>query len=310
MTIPTNELLKKSGELKKLIADFEKESTGENFRTKVLSLIPVFHKLREIGKAILPNQSTASARDRILFYFRKYPLVVINGDELLVVSGIQEYARRIRELRKEFGWQIISGVTAKDMFEEGDLPLEKEEAKKMGTDDYMLLSEEQDRDAALRWNIANEIRRSKESVRDKILAFLKRNVAKPVTGEELRYVAKDRTEWARRVRELRTEFGWPIVSRQTGRPELPIGVYLLESLRQSPVHDRVIPDDIRGNVLRRDGYKCTACEWSHEDWNPSDPRHLELHHIHEHAKGGANTEENLKTLCTVCHDKVHRKSKG
>lgn len=307
MTTPTNDLIKKSEELKKLLVDFEKESATGNLRAKVLALIPAFRKLREIGKAIIPSQSAASARDRILFYFRKYPMTVINGDELLVVSGIQEYARRIRELRKQFGWQIISGVTAKDMFEVGDLPLKKEDAQKMGTDDYMLLSEDQDRDAALRWNVANEIRRSGASVRDKILAFFKKNVAKSITGEELRYVAKDRTEWARRVRELRTEFGWPIVSRQTGRPELPIGVYLLESERQSPEHDRTIPDDVRGAVLRRDAYTCKDCGWSHKEWNQSDPRHLEIHHIHEHAKGGANTEDNLKTLCTVCHDKVHRR---
>lgn len=299
--------MQKSAELKELLADFEKESTSENFRAKVLSLIPVFHKLREIGKAILPDQSAASARDRILFYFRKYPMTVINGDELLVVSGIQEYARRIRELRVQFGWQIISGTTAKDMFEEGELPLKAEDIKSMGTDDYMLLASEHDQEAAFRWNVANEIRRSSGGVRDKILAFFQRNVGKGITGEELRYVAKDRTEWARRVRELRTEFGWPIVSRQTGRPELPIGVYLLESLRQSPEHDRTIPDDIRGSVLRRDEYKCAACEWSHKDHNRSDPRHLEIHHKLKHAKGGTNTEENLITLCTICHDKIHRK---
>lgn len=302
-----NDLMQKSAELKELLADFEKESTSENFRAKVLSLIPVFHKLREIGKAILPNQSVAGARDRILFYFRKYPMTIINGDELLVVSGIQEYARRIRELRVQFGWQIISGATAKDMCKEGELPLKTENIERMGTDDYMLLASELDQEAAFRWNVANEIRRSSDGVRDKILSFFQRNVGKAITGEELRYVAKDRTEWARRVRELRTEFGWPIVSRQTGRPELPIGVYLLESLRQSPEHDRTIPDDMRGSVLRRDEYKCTDCGWSHKEWNPSDPRHLEIHHKHEHAKGGANTADNLTTLCTVCHDKIHRK---
>lgn len=307
MTTQTDILLKKSEELRKLMTDFERESVSDNLRAKVLSLIPVFDKLREIGKAIIPSQS-AGARDRILFYFRKYPLIVINGKELLVVSGIQEYARRIRELRVEFGWQIISGVTAKDMHKEGDLPLKKQDIEGMGTDDYMLLSSELDKEAAYRWNVANEIRRSSGGVRDKILTFFQRNVGQSITGEELRYVAKDRTEWARSVRELRTEFGWPIVSRQTGRPELPIGVYLLESLRQSPEHDRTIPDDVRGAVLRRDGYKCTKCTWSHKEWNQSDPRHLEIHHIQEHAKGGANTEQNLTTLCTVCHDKVHRKS--
>ena len=130
-----------------------------------------------------------------------------------------------------------------------------------------------------------------------------------VTGEELRYVAGDKTEWARRVRELRTEFGWPVATKSTGRPDLGIGVYVLQADRQSPEHDRHIPDDVRREVLRRDGYKCCTCSWSHNEWNPSDPRHLELHHVTHHASGGENIKENLTTLCTVCHDKRHRKVK-
>ena len=93
------------------------------------------------------------------------------------------------------------------------------------------------------------------------------------------------------------------------RPDLAVGVYLLQAHRQSPEHDRSIPDDIRREVLRRDGYKCKDCAWSHDEWNPSDPRHLELHHIKHHVKGGENVQGNLKTLCTVCHDKVHRREK-
>jgi 5-methylcytosine-specific restriction endonuclease McrA len=90
---------------------------------------------------------------------------------------------------------------------------------------------------------------------------------------------------------------------------LPVGSYLLESLRQSPEHDRQIPDPVRGAVLRRDKYKCIQCDWTHDNWNRSDPRHLELHHKKEHSKGGDNTEENLITVCTVCHDDIHRKLK-
>ncbi|WP_198145987.1 HNH endonuclease [Desulfonatronovibrio magnus] len=116
-------------------------------------------------------------------------------------------------------------------------------------------------------------------------------------------------EWARRVRELRTELGWPIVTKSTGRPDLAIGAYTLEADRQGYEHDRKIPDNIRREVLRRDGYKCSECSWSHEEWNPSDPRHLELHHIQYHAKGGKNTKENLQTFCTVCHDKIHKVKK-
>lgn len=295
--------------VKSLIDNFEEELKGTDLRQKVLSLVPVFHHLRELGKSLLNKKDVSSARDRIIFYFKKYPYVVINGDELLVVSAIQEYARRVRELRVQFGWSIISGVTAKEMAAESELPIENIDVDKMKPNDYILVSANQDRDAAHRWNIANEIRKSKDSVRAKILEYFKQNVGNPVTGEELRYVANDKTEWARRVRELRTEFGWPIETKNTGRPDLPVGAYVLESLRQSPEHDRTIPDPVRGKVLRRDKYRCVQCDWYHGDWNRSDPRHLELHHKKEHAKGGENTEDNLITICTICHDDFHRKKK-
>ncbi|MGV8135322.1 MAG: HNH endonuclease [Mangrovibacterium sp.] len=295
---------------KSLIDNFESELVKGELRQKVRSLIPIFHYLRSLGKSLIDKSDASSARERILFYFKKYPRVVIKGDELLIVSAIQEYARRVRELRVQFGWLIINGITAKEMAAENEFPLDNVNISDMKPDDYILLSDVEDRDAAHRWNIANEIRKSKESARIKILEYLKRNVGKQVTGEELRYVAKGRTEWARRVRELRTEFGWPVETRNTGRPDLPVGTYILESLRQSPEHDRKIPDAVRGSVLRRDHYKCTSCGWSHDDWNPSDPRHLELHHVKEHAKGGDNTENNLITLCTICHDSIHKKTKA
>ena len=295
--------------LEELILNFEQELKSENLRNKVLSLIPLFHTLRDLGESLIPAQFAASARDRILFYFRRYPYTVINGDELLVVSAIQEYARRVRELRVQFGWAIISGKTMKEMASEGELPVSNFEISKMKPNDYILLSKEQDKEAAFRWAVANETRKKKESVRSKLLEYFRLNVEKPVTGEELRYVANDKTEWARRVRELRTEFGWPITTKSTGRPDLPVGTYVLEALRQSPEHDRQIPDPVRAAVLRRDGYKCAKCSWSHTGWNASDPRHLEIHHLIEHAMGGQNIEENLMTVCTVCHDDIHRKKK-
>lgn len=295
-------------ELEKLIINFEDELKSDSLRQKVLALIPCFHQLRNLGKSLIPRNVARSARDRILHYFQRYPQTVIAGDELLVVSGIQEYARRVRELKVQFGWLIVNGVTAKEMSEEGEFPLESVDVSNMSPSDYILLSSTQDRDAAHRWFLANEIRKESLSVRDKILKYFLKNVGKPVSGEELRYVAKDKSEWARRVRELRTEFGWPIVTRNTGRPDLDIGIYLLEADRQSPEHDRHIPDAVKRRILRRDGYRCQKCGWTHEEWNRSDPRHLELHHVKPHAKGGENTEENLVTLCTVCHDDTHRKT--
>ena len=293
-------------QLLELLIDFEDELKSDNLRQKVLSLIPCYHQLRDLGKSLISPAEARSARDRILHYFLKYQGVIISGDELLVVSGIQEYARRIRELRVQFGWSIASGLTAAQMAEENEFDFAHIDAAVMGPSDYILLSDEQDRDAAHRWNLANEIRRENISVRDKLLKYFRKNVGQKITGEELKYLARDKSEWARRVRELRTEYGWPIVTQNTGRPDLEVGVYLLEADRQSPKHDRRIPDPVKCNVLRRDDYKCTVCAWSHDEWNRSDPRHLELHHQKTHATGGGNTEDNLVTLCTVCHDDIHR----
>ena len=85
-----------------------------------------------------------------------------------------------------------------------------------------------------------------------------------------------------------------------------VGVYLLEACRQSPVHDRKIADDVKRAVLMRDKRSCQKCGWSHKEWDRADPRYLELHHIEHHVDGGDNDKDNLLTVCTVCHDKIHK----
>lgn len=304
-----NEPEKLRHELLELLSDFERQVQVGDLRSRVLALVPCFHLIRDLGSSLLPVEGRAAAKRRILAYFRKYPLTVIHGDEIMVVSGIQDWPRRIRELRKQSGWAIASGVTIDEMRREGDPLPESLAMQALKPEEYVLLDENQDKEAAHRWHLANEIRKSAGGTQDKILQYLKENIGNPVTGEELRYVTKDSSEWARRVRELRSEEGWPILTRFTGRPDLPIGVYVLEQDRQTPPRDRSIPDPIRRAVLVRDRYCCKNCGWSHSMWNRSDPRHLELHHVEAHAKGGENTEENLTTLCHVCHDQVHRKSR-
>ncbi|MBV2124999.1 MAG: HNH endonuclease [Candidatus Thiodiazotropha sp. (ex Ctena orbiculata)] len=295
--------------LVELLVDFEEKLSADNLRAQVQELIPAHYLLRDLGSSLVPIDIT-SARDRILFYLKKYPQTMISGEELMVVAGIGEWARRVRELRVQLGWRIITGVTVAEMAAVEDCEKDDRVLEQMAPDDYMLLDTEPDRDAAYRWNVANDLRKNTElGIRDKILAYLRENVGKQVTGDELRYVAGDKTEWARRVRELRTEYGWAVVTKQTGMPELPIGTYMLELDRQSPPHDRTIPDSIRREVLKRDGYQCAACEWNIDDYNRADPRILELHHKQHHADGGGNTEENLVTLCNICHDELHASKK-
>lgn len=292
-----------------LLTDFESELQSDDLRSKVLALLPAHNLLRDLSSSLIPKEFANAARDRVLYYFRRYPQIVISGKELLVVSGISEWARRLRELRVQFGWSIISGKTAKEMAKEDEFPLPGVDVLRMKPDDYILLNEAQDREAAFRWNTANAIRRKKASIRDRILEFMLKNVGKQISGEELRYLAGNKTEWARRVRELRTEHGWQIMTKTTGMPDLPIGVYVLASDRQAPEHDRIIPDPVRREVLQRDEYKCQNCGWNHQKWNLSDPRHLEAHHNNPHADGGDNTPDNLITLCNVCHDRVHSTKK-
>jgi len=299
-------------ELLELITNFEKKLLENDLRSKVIALVPAYLVLRDFGGSLLPAEKAKSARDRILAYFRHYPGAVISGEELSVVAGINDWPRRVRELRVEYGWAIVSGVTINEILKEANEAGQTEEIKaleQMSPDDYILLEDRQDRDAAYRWKLANDIRKQKISARDKILLFLRENVGVSVSGEEISYVANI-TDWPRRVRELRTEYGWPVVTKQTGRPDLPVGVYLLEMDRQAPVHDRLIPDPVRFAVLRRDSYQCLHCSWHINEWNKADPRILELHHKKHHAKGGDNTAENLITLCNICHDEVHREERG
>jgi len=302
-----SELLR--SDLVQLLIEFEQNLADDELRPKVLTLVKAFHKLRDLGSSLMPVDLSGkrAARERILQYFRRYVGVILHSDEFLVVSGIQEYARRIRELRVQSGWPIISGETAKEMIEAGELDLSVEN---ISPDTYVLLRDEQDKEAAHRWHLANTIRGESWGMKKKFLEYFRTNVGKPINGEELKYLVNGASDWQRRIRELRTEEGWPIKTKNTGRRDLPIGTYILEEDRQSETHDRNISEPVQVKVLERDNYRCIKCSWSYDKKVAGDPRHfLELHHIKHHARGGENVEENLATLCNVHHDEIHRLDK-
>lgn len=297
-------------ELLALIEGFQHKLTQADLREQVQALIPAHKMLAKLGCSLISPEGSTSARARILAYFLRFPRTLIHGDELMVVAGISEYARRIRELRVQDGWAIVSGQTIRQMINDpgsasGELSQLHDSDPRPDT--YMLLNEECDREAAHRWGLANRIRKSPLSIKDKFIHYFRQNVGNAISGEELRYLAKDQSEWARRVRELRTEEGWPIATRTSGYPTLPVGFYVLEEDRQSPPHDRIIPDPVRVTVLERDAHRCRQCGWGYSHKTQSDPRVLlELHHIEHHVHGGGNEAGNLITLCNVCHDSVHR----
>lgn len=307
---PTDDLKQLAEEISRLLEGLSAQTESSDVRAKVQALVPAFHKLRDLGSSLAPSDRGTAGIDRLISYLLRYPLTVIHGDELMVVSGIGEWARRIRQLRVEFGWWIYSGVTFREMAEDDDqieLKSNEIDVSNMRPNQYVLMRTEPDEDAADRWAVLNRIRKQKGGVKDKLLAYLRHYVGKPVSGEDLRYLAKDRKEWARRSRELRTEDGWPVATRMSGREDLQVGVYVLEEDKQAEPHDRHIPDEVRVEVLERDGFKCTTCGWSRDQLKQGDPRKfLELHHVKFHSEKGENTAENLITICNVHHDQLHR----
>lgn len=55
--------------------------------------------------------------------------------------------------------------------------------------------------------------------------------------------------------------------------------------------------NVKQYVLHRDGYTCKKCK--------QDKCRLEVHHILFRSNGGTNSPDNLITLCSSCHDKLH-----
>jgi hypothetical protein len=214
----------------------------------------------------------------------------VSGEELGIVAGIREFPRRLRELRVEFGYHISTGVSRDDL----------------KPDEYVLESLDPDEEESKKWQTANTIRRKKGSAESRMLDLLKTYIGQVLTGDELAYVAKIKS-WRRRTGELRTERGWRVLTRFTGRPDLKGSEYILENLEQLPPHDRNIEDETYSGVLERDRYSCRRCEWNLTKRVSGDRKQfIEVHHIEHHHAGGRNNAENLLTLCNVCHDSAHR----
>lgn len=62
----------------------------------------------------------------------------------------------------------------------------------------------------------------------------------------------------------------------------------------------VIPQDVRFEVLTRDGRRCRMCGRTVG---------LHLHHVVYRSEGGKHVATNLLTLCYGCHDRVHSNKK-
>jgi hypothetical protein len=279
------------------LGKFYVECGDLGLRDRVKRLADLLVEVKDLNVSSIRDAGVSArvARERLREYLQAHVGETIEGAELEVVGGISDYPRRIRELRVEHGFRIISGASK-----------DPESGADLAPDQYVLLHRDRDALAAARWKVANRIRRSGGNVRQRILEFLKANVGHVVTTEDLAYVANDRSEFGRRTRELRTEEGYAVATRFTGRPDLKGGEYVLQSVdRVAEPHDRHIPHEVQVAVYARDRNACRVCRWAPGPGTVDHARYLELHHVVEHKNRGPNTAENLIVLCSRCHDELH-----
>lgn len=130
------------------------------------------------------------------------------------------------------------------------------------------------------------------------------NIGRVMDSEELRRVAKNQSEWARRVRELRTEEGYQILTHND-RSELKPGQYLLETAKPQPAFARSISKETRAYVLDRNGFTCQMCGAVAGEPHPYDATRktrLHLGHVIDKSMGGTDDPTNLRAVCSVCNE--------
>ena len=122
-------------------------------------------------------------------------------------------------------------------------------------------------------------------------------------ADELREVA-GANEYGRRIRELRNEEGFQILTHND-RSDLKPGEYLLLSSKPHPAFARDISKELRALVLDRNGFTCQMCGAVAGEVDPYDPsRRTRLHigHIIDKTAGGTDDANNLRALCSVCNE--------
>lgn len=129
------------------------------------------------------------------------------------------------------------------------------------------------------------------------------NLGKVMSSDELREVAGI-SEWARRIRELRNEEGYQILTHND-RADLKPGDYILENAKPQPAFERSISKELRAFVLDRNGFTCQMCGAVAGEPHPyDDTRKTRLHlgHIVDKSQGGKDEASNLRALCSVCNE--------
>ncbi|MFZ4080240.1 MAG: HNH endonuclease [Pirellula sp.] len=150
----------------------------------------------------------------------------------------------------------------------------------------------------------------RKSSKQLILDYFLANRGKILESRDIQAASGGAVEWARRVRELRNEEGYQILSHKD-RADLKPNQYLLETTKRTPAFKRNISKETRAWVLERNGYTCQMCGVAAGDPDPlgSDRTvRLTMGHIIDKSKGGDDTPQNLRAICTNCNEGLQNTS--
>ena len=142
---------------------------------------------------------------------------------------------------------------------------------------------------------------SKQRIREFLLAHIGEVVSSTqISGSAGAGVS----EWARRVRELREDEGWKIITHHDS-VDLKPGQYVLKESPQEKkvIFKRGISAKLRAEVLDRNGFTCQMCGLCPGEIDPATGRKVRLHigHIVDKNLGGKDELSNLRALCSTCN---------
>ena len=140
--------------------------------------------------------------------------------------------------------------------------------------------------------------------RSKLRDYFLSHIGETLDSDTLKNAAGGVSEWARRVRELRDEEGYKILTHND-RSDLKPGQYILTDPIPQPAFAREISKEVRAYVLDRNGYTCQMCGAVAGEPHPYDPsRRTRLHigHIIDKSLGGTDDSSNLRALCRICNE--------
>jgi len=145
----------------------------------------------------------------------------------------------------------------------------------------------------------------RESAKDRLKRFLRLHVGEVVTAKQLQEAAAPVSEWARRIRELRDEEGWAILSHHDA-DDLKPGEYRLQTAPNEILDirfQRGMSQRLRAEVFDRNGFTCQMCGLTPGDIDPETNRKVRLHvgHVVDKKLGGLDELDNLRTLCSSCN---------